>query len=191
MQEVRQGDRTRCSCTKRTPCTYVPMMRSCVHRHFQNAKWVKQKKQIGHHARPRGSSATAPLHTGTDTWKTGSGARKRSGAKSDPVHRRSNHAQMEDQAGRRKRANIDAVGGWRVYTADGTPSRNAATRSKTVTSGAKGTYGQGQLLDRAGMGQNKPWQQKRGCDWPETPQATAPPRSPTQNTTGRGHPGEG
>ena len=32
--------------------------------------------------------------------------------------------------GRRKRANIDAVGGWQVHTADYTPSRNAATRSK-------------------------------------------------------------
>ena len=37
---------------------------------------------------------------------------------------------MEDQAGKRKRANTDAVGGWRVHTADDTPSRNAATRPK-------------------------------------------------------------
>ena len=62
--------------------------------------------------------------------QTGSGAGKRSGAKLDPVRRRSSRAWTEDQAGRRKRANIDAVGGWRVHTADDTPSRNAATRSK-------------------------------------------------------------
>ena len=90
----------------------------------------KKKKKIGHHARPRRPSATAPLRTGADTCKTGSGAGKRAGAKSDPVHRRSNHAWMEDQAGKRKCANTDAVGGWRVHTTDDTPSRNAATRSK-------------------------------------------------------------
>ena len=91
---------------------------------------VKQKKQIQHHARPRRASATAPLRTGADSCKTGSGAGKRSGAKSDPVRRRSNHVWTEEQAGRRKRANIDTVGGWRVHTADDTPSRNAATRSR-------------------------------------------------------------
>ena len=62
--------------------------------------------------------------------QTGSGVGKRAGSKSDPVCRRSNHARAEDQAGRRKRANIDVVGGWQVHTADETPSRNAATRSK-------------------------------------------------------------
>ena len=36
----------------------------------------------------------------------------------------------EDQAGKQKCANIDAVGGWRVHTADDTPGRNAAIRSK-------------------------------------------------------------
>ena len=65
-----------------------------------------------------------------DTCKTGSGAGKLSGAKSDPVRMQSNHAWTEDQAGKQKRANIDAVAGWRVHTADDTPSRNAATRSK-------------------------------------------------------------
>ena len=90
---------------------------------------IKQKT-IGHHARPTRALATAPIHTGADTCKTGSGAGKRSGAKSDPVRRRSNHAWTEDQAGRRKRATIDAVGGWRVHTADDALSRNAATRSK-------------------------------------------------------------
>ena len=50
--------------------------------------------------------------------------------KTSPVRRRSNHTWMEDQAGKRKCANIDALGGWRVHTADDTPSRNAATRSK-------------------------------------------------------------
>ena len=90
----------------------------------------KKKKKIGHHARPRRPSATAPLRTGADTCIAGSGARKRAGTKSDPVRRRSNHAWTEDQAGKRKCANTDAVGGWRVHTADDTPSRNAATRSK-------------------------------------------------------------
>ena len=90
----------------------------------------KNRKQIGNHARPRRASATAPLRTGADTFKIGSGAGKRSGAKSDSVRRRSTYAWTEDQAGRRKRARIDTVGGWRVHTADDTPSRNAATRSK-------------------------------------------------------------
>ena len=46
--------------------------------------YQKKKKQIGHHARPRRASATAPLRTGADTCRTGSGAGKRCGAKSDP-----------------------------------------------------------------------------------------------------------
>ena len=79
---------------------------------------------------PRRASATPPLRTGADMCRTGSGAGKRSGAKSYPVRRRSSHAWTEDQAGRRIHANIDAVGGWRVHTADNTRSRNAATRSK-------------------------------------------------------------
>ena len=95
-----------------------------------NPRPKTKKKQIGHHARPRRASATAPLRTGADTCKTGSGAGKHAGARSDPVRRRSSHAWKEDQAGKRKGANIDAVGGWRVHTADDTPSRNAATRSK-------------------------------------------------------------
>ena len=44
------------------------------------------------HARPRQASAAAPLRTGADMCKTGSAAGKRSGAKSDPVRRRRNHA---------------------------------------------------------------------------------------------------
>ena len=103
----------------------------------------KETDQIGHHARPRRASATAPLRTGADTCKTGSGAGKRSGAKSDPVRRRSNHAWTEDQASKRKRANKDAVGSWRVHTADDTPSRNAATRSKHCNFMCQGEgYGQ-------------------------------------------------
>ena len=77
-------------------------------------KKTNKKKQIGHHARHRRASATAPLRTGADTCKTGSGAGKRAGAKSDPVRRRSNHAWTEDQAGKRRCANTDAVGGLRV-----------------------------------------------------------------------------
>ena len=70
-----------------------------------------------------------PLRTGADMCKTGSGAGKCTGAKSNTVHRWSNHARTEDQAGREKRANTDAFGGWRVHTAVDTPRRNAATRS--------------------------------------------------------------
>ena len=76
------------------------------------------------------TSATAPLRTGADTCKTGAGKGKRSGAKSYPVRRQSSHAWTEDQSGKRKRADIDAVEGWRVHTADDTPNRNAATRSR-------------------------------------------------------------
>ena len=35
-----------------------------------------------------------------------------------------------DQAGKRKCVNLDVVGGWRVHTAEDTPSRNAATTSQ-------------------------------------------------------------
>ena len=38
----------------------------------------------------------------------------------------------------RKRANIDAVEGWRVHTADDTPRRNAVTRSKHSNSTCQG-----------------------------------------------------
>ena len=117
---------------------------------------------IGNHARPSRASATAPHRGGHVENRI---RRKRSGASSDTVRGRSNHAWTEDQAGKRKCANIDAVGGWQVYTADDTLSRNAATRSKhCISSCAKGTYGSGQLQGRAGTGQHKPWQQQRGCD---------------------------
>ena len=46
----------------------------------------------------------SPLRTGADMCTTGSGAGKCSGAKSNTVRRRSNHARTEDQAGREKRA---------------------------------------------------------------------------------------
>ena len=91
---------------------------------------AKKEKQIRHHARPRRASAAAPRRTGAHTCKTESGAGKRVGAKSGLGRRRSRHVWTEDQVGKQKRANIDAVGGGRVHTADDTPSRNAATRSK-------------------------------------------------------------
>ena len=66
-----------------------------------NRKEKEIEEQGGHHARPRRASATAPLRTGADTCKTGSGSGKRSGAKSEPVRRRSNHEWMEGrQAGK-------------------------------------------------------------------------------------------
>ena len=52
-----------------------------------------------------------PQRPYADMCKTGSGAGKCAGAKSNTVRRRSNHARTEDQAGKRKCANIDAVGG--------------------------------------------------------------------------------
>ena len=52
----------------------------------------KKRKKIGHHARPRRASATAPLRTGADVCKTGSAAGKCAGAKSNTARRRSNHA---------------------------------------------------------------------------------------------------
>ena len=39
---------------------------------------------------------------------------------------------MEDQAGRRKRASIDAVGGRRVHTADCTPKQERCDKIQTL-----------------------------------------------------------
>ena len=110
----------------------------------------KNTKQIGHHARPRRASATAPLRTGADTCKTGSAAGKCAGAKSNIARRRSNHARTEDQAGREKRANTDASGEWRVHTAVDTPRRNAATRSKHLS-----FMCQGDIRPRAAAGSSR------------------------------------
>ena len=82
--------------------------------------------------------------------KTGSGAGKCAGAKSNTVRKRSNHARTEDQAGRQKRANTDAAGGWRVHTADGTPRRNAPTRSKHLS-----FMCQGDIRPRAAAGSSR------------------------------------
>ena len=43
---------------------------------------------------------------------------------------RAGHLNARHPSAVQKRANTDAVRGWRVHTADDTPSRNAATRSK-------------------------------------------------------------
>ena len=64
----------------------------------KNKKTIR--KQIEHHDRPRRASATAPLRTGVDTCKTGSGADRSSGALTEPDRRRSNHERTEDPAGR-------------------------------------------------------------------------------------------
>ena len=110
----------------------------------------KKKKQVGHHARPRRASATAPRRTGADMCKTGSGTGKCARAKSNTVQRRSNHARTEDQAGREKRANTDAAGGWRVHTTVDTPRRNAATRSKHLS-----FMCQGDIRPRAAAGSSR------------------------------------
>ena len=109
-----------------------------------------KNKQIGHHARPRRASATAPLRTGADICKTGSAAGRCAGAKSNTARRRSNHARTEDQAGREKRANTDASGEWRVHTAVDTPRRNAATRSKHLS-----FMCQGDIRPRAAAGSSR------------------------------------
>ena len=59
---------------------------------------------IGHHARPRRPSATAPLRTGADMCKTGAGAGSSAGADTAPKRRRSNHGWTDDQAGKKKRS---------------------------------------------------------------------------------------
>ena len=64
---------------------------------FGHMTTKEKNKQIEHHATPRRASATAPLRVGADMGTTGPGA--------------GNHDRTEDQACRRKRANIDAFGG--------------------------------------------------------------------------------
>ena len=54
------------------------------------------------------------------------------------------------QAGRQKRANIGAVGGWWVHTADDTPSRDAATRPKQFS-----FMCQGDIRPRAAAGSSR------------------------------------
>ena len=132
-------------------CVCVFTSGLCMRRNIAVNLWQKTKKnKIGHHARPRRASATAPLRTGADTCKTGSDAGKRAGAKSDSVRRRSTNAWTEDQAGKRKCANMDAVGGWRVHTADDTASRSAATRSKHCN-----LMCQGDIWPRAAAGSSR------------------------------------
>ena len=82
--------------------------------------------------------------------KTGSGAGKCAGVKSNTVRRRSNYVRTEDQAGGEKRANTDAAGGWRVHTAVDTPRRNAATRSKHLS-----FMCQGDIRPRAAAGSSR------------------------------------
>ena len=116
-----------CLCTNACTCTRVACM-ACYYP--VHATSTGERKQIGHHARPWRAPPTASQRTGTDKCKRGSGAGKRAGAKAETVRWRSNHARVEDQAGRQKGANKYAVGGWRVHTADDTPCRNAARTSK-------------------------------------------------------------
>ena len=82
-----------------------------------------KKKQVGHHARNRSDITPDP---GADMCKTGSGAGKCAGAKSNTVWRR--HAQTEDQAGREKRANTDALCPH--------PEKQTSIRNSTPSTGA-------------------------------------------------------
>ena len=85
-QRLRASDPSAPPTTRRTPSTPTTLLPT-----------PKKNKQIGHHARLRRASATAPLRTGADMFKTGSGAGKCSGAKPNTVRRRSNHAWTEEQ----------------------------------------------------------------------------------------------
>ena len=67
--------------------------------------------EIGHHAKPKRASATAPLRTGADTCSTGADARSSTGAYKEADRRQSNHERTDDQAGRRRLANTDSDGG--------------------------------------------------------------------------------
>ena len=122
--ELRNKPRQKAACT----AAHWPAAR----KHWQCESRIHQQKKVTDRTsrQTQAASASAPLCTGADTCKTVSGARNRSGAKSHPARRRSDHAWTEVRAGKRKFANIDAVGGWRENTADSTPGRNAAIRSK-------------------------------------------------------------
>ena len=79
-----------------------------------HATTKKQKNRADIMPDPGGHRPQHPCaqgRTGADTYKTESGAGKRAEAKPDLVRRRSNHAWMADQAGKRKCANTDAAGG--------------------------------------------------------------------------------
>ena len=83
---------------------------------------------IGHHAKPKRASATAPLRTGADMCRTGVGAGSSVRPDKEPERRQSIHEWMDDQAGRRRLANIDSDGASLVHAPDDTPSKNAASR---------------------------------------------------------------
>ena len=62
--------------------------------------------------------------------KTGAGAGSNAGVDKEPDRRQSNHEWTNDQAGRRRLANIESDGGSLVHAANGTPSKNVATRAR-------------------------------------------------------------
>ena len=66
------------------------------------------KQKIGHHARPRRASATAPLRTGADMCRTGVGTGSSAGADKGLDRRQSNHEWTDNHAGRRRLANTDS-----------------------------------------------------------------------------------
>ena len=81
---------------------------SCMHTRFFRFTFIMKKgKRIGHHARPRRASATAPLRTGADMCKTGAGAGSSAGADTEPNRRQGNHKRTDDQAGMRRRSDTD------------------------------------------------------------------------------------
>ena len=150
-------------------------------------------QQIGHHARPRRASATAPLRTGADMCKTGSGAGSGAEATTEQDRRRSN------TSGRR----TEQEGEWvptltRTRAGGCTPqmTHQAGTPRQvpnTATLCAQGGDGPERQQGRGGTGQDRPWQQQRGRDWKEMPPAAPSVHGhrQIQNMPERGHPGEG
>ena len=161
------------------------------HTRLHVEKKERKKKQIGHHARPRRASATAPLHTGADMCKRDQVQASAPGQnRTQFVGGATTHGRRTRQAGNSVPTQTRPGAGG--CTPQSTPQEGTLQQDpNTLASCAKGTYGPGQLQGRAGTGQHKPWHQQRGYDWWETPPATPPPRGPTQSTPGRGHPGKG
>lgn len=94
----------------------------------------------------------APLCIGVDLCKTGAGASRCAGARTDLDCSLSNHEQTlaEDRRGRRRLATADANRGWWLHITDCTPSRSAAITVKHRISMCQGGYGSGQQQGQGG-----------------------------------------
>ena len=87
---------------------------------------VTQKKEIGHHARPRRASATAPLRTGADMCRSRRREQRRgtyNGTAGGAIT--SGRTTKQEGEGLPTRTRTEATGS----AADDTPSKNAAKRA--------------------------------------------------------------